>query len=115
MRQVLVKTAAPAMLVLSGMVTSATNAALLVQSGGLVGNGVPTVAVVVGCVAEVAVAVKSSGSGANVSPVTGACVSVTGTSVAAPGSVATGSSVAVGVVVSPDACPLQADKASVSS
>src|SRR5687767_11425586 len=59
MRQVLVKVAPPVTLLLSGMVTSVTKDALFVQSGGLVGAGVPTVAVSVGRVADVSVAAIS--------------------------------------------------------
>jgi hypothetical protein len=55
MRQVLVNVVPPTILVLSGMVTSVTNNALLVQSGGLVGMGVPTVGVAVSGVAGVSV------------------------------------------------------------
>ena len=63
MRQVLVKVVPPATLVLSGMVISVTNEALLVQSGGLVGKGVPTVGVSepANSVADVAVAEEFSG------------------------------------------------------
>src|SRR5688572_7343201 len=59
MRQVLVNVEPPATVLLSGMVTSATKEALLVQSGGLVGAGVPTVAVSDGSVAEVSVVAAS--------------------------------------------------------
>src|SRR5688500_6401885 len=55
MRQVVVKVVPPATFVLSGMVISATNEAWFVQSGALVGTGVPTVGVMVGGVDRVAV------------------------------------------------------------
>jgi hypothetical protein len=55
MRQVLVNFVPPTMFVLSGMVTSVTNKALFVQSGGLVGMGVPTVGVAVSGVPGVSV------------------------------------------------------------
>jgi hypothetical protein len=55
MRQVLVNLVPPTIFVLSGMVTSLTNRALLVQSGGLVGMGVPTVGVALGGVTGVSV------------------------------------------------------------
>jgi hypothetical protein len=71
MRQVFVKVVPPATLVLSGMVISVTKEALFVQSGGLVGKGVPTVGVAVGNVAEVSVTV---GSAVNISVETGASV-----------------------------------------
>ena len=54
MRQVLVKSAPAATSLLSGMVTSATNVARLVQSGGLVGLGVAGGEVLVGSVVDVA-------------------------------------------------------------
>src|SRR5688572_2437464 len=59
MRQVLVNVEPPATVLLSGMVTSATKEALFVQSGGLVGAGVPTVAVSDGSVADVSVVATS--------------------------------------------------------
>src|SRR5215216_1025991 len=54
MRQVLVKSAPAATSLLSGIVTSATNVAWLVQSGGLVGTGVAGGEVLVGSMVEVA-------------------------------------------------------------
>ena len=81
MRQVFVKSVLGAMSSLSAMVTSATKAALLVQSGGLVGMGVSGVGVALACVEGTSVAVGIStktavwvavGVGAAVS--TGACV-----------------------------------------
>src|SRR5688572_10203776 len=79
MRQVLVNVEPPGTVLLSGMVTSVTKEALFVQSGGLVGAGVPTVAVSDGCVAEVSVAATSVEPGADAS----VAVVPTGTSVVA--------------------------------
>jgi hypothetical protein len=81
--------------------------ALLVQSGGLVGMGVPAVAVADGRVAEVAVAAVSSAGGAVVSVAAGASVVETG-------AVVCGASVAVEAGGSVAAPPLQADRASVN-
>src|SRR6266498_2116584 len=107
-RQVLVKVVPPATLVLSGMVTSATNEALLMQSGTLVGRDGSRVGVcATSGVAEVAVAEVSGGGTVNVSARTGA-------SVLDISAVATGLSVTVTVAVSAGACPLQADKTSAS-
>jgi hypothetical protein len=84
------------------MVTSVTNRALLVQSGGFVGMGVPTVAVAVGGVAGVSVtAAVSDGIAAGGSVIETSAV-------AASGSVG----VEAGSVADP---PLQADRASASS
>jgi hypothetical protein len=107
MRHVLVKVVPPATLVLSGMVTSATKEALLVQSGALVGRDGSTVG---DCAAAgvdwVAVAEISGEAGADVSVIAGGSVMETGAVVA-------GTSVAVTVAVSASACPLpQADKTS---
>src|SRR5690349_10252298 len=101
-RHVLVKVVPPAILVLSGIVTSATKEALLVQSAAFAGCSVPTVAVTVNGVAEVAVAEVSGEAGIAVSALGSA--SVMETSV-----VATVPSVAVTVAVSAVACPPQAD------
>jgi hypothetical protein len=96
------------------MVTSVTNMALLVQSGGLVGMGVPTVGVALGSVPDVTVAdaavtaVPSAGA-AVVSVAAGASVVEAGAAVV-PASVAAG---ARGSVAIPP--PLQADKASANS
>ena len=107
MRHVLVKAVPPATLVLSGIVTSATKEALLVQSGALVGRDGSTVGVCAASgVDDVAVADTSGEGGADVSVIAGG--SVTDTS-----AVATGDSVAVTVAVSTSACPPpQADKTS---
>jgi hypothetical protein len=75
-RQVFVKVVPAPIAVLSGMVTSATNAALFVQSGALVGMGVPDVGVESGCVVEAEVSVAMEFSGAGVSVAAGASVSV---------------------------------------
>jgi len=107
-RQVLVNFVPPAIFVLSGMVTSATKEALLVQSGALVGRDVPTVGVAVNGVEDVTVAEVSAGNGVNVSVVTGASVmeiSAVGTWVSV--------SVNGDVAVAAGTCPLQADRASV--
>ena len=108
-RQVFVKIVPPATLVLSGMVTSATKEALLVQSGTLVGRDRSVVGVSAAAEGVVDVAVAEvSGSGA-------LDVSVTaGASVMDISAVATGPSVAVTVAVSAAACPLQADETSAS-
>jgi hypothetical protein len=88
------------------MVTSVTNRALFVQSGGFVGMGVPTVGVAVSGVAGVSVTEAVSVMGVP-------AVSVAmGGSVTEAGVVAAGASVAVdagGCVAAP---PLQADRAS---
>jgi hypothetical protein len=97
-RQVLAKGVPATMGVLSGMVTSVTKAALLVQFGSLVGLGVVGVEVVPGgdCVPAVAV----------VSVVVGVAACVTGASVGAV--VAVGACVFVDVAtgISVEACAL---------
>src|SRR5512134_2310935 len=109
MRQIFVNLVPPATAVLSGMVISATKEALLVQSAGLVGNGVPRVGVMVGCVAEVCVADAPAEGVVEVSV-------VAGDSVMARLAVAAGVSVAgTAAAVSVGAPPLQADRASVIS
>jgi hypothetical protein len=62
MRQVLVKVVPPATFVLSGIVTSATKVALLVQSGELVGMDASTVGVagVAGVSVSAGVSVKAA-------------------------------------------------------
>jgi hypothetical protein len=89
MRHVFVKAAPAVILLLSGMVTSLTNFALLTQSAAFSGTN--------------AVAV---GEGVAVSPVTGITISV-GALVVAGGAVVAGT--AVGVSVACAACPPQAD------
>jgi hypothetical protein len=103
MRHVLVNVVPPTMLVLSGMVTSVTNRALFVQSGGLVGMDASTVGV--GGVAGVSVIAGTSGGVVAASVVAGASVMEI-SAVAAGGSVA----VEAGASVAPP--PLQADRAS---
>jgi hypothetical protein len=108
MRQVFVNLVPPATLVLSGIVISATKEALLVQSAGLVGNGVPRVGVMVGSVAEVCVAEASARGVVEVSVAAGGSVTDTR-------AVATWVSVGEAVAASVGAPPLQADKTSVTS
>src|SRR5688572_19572056 len=105
MRQVFVKVVPPAILVLSGMVTSVTNRALLVQSGGLVGIEGSTVGV--DDVSGVSVT-ATVGEGAVV-----AASVVAGASVMEMSAVASGGSVEVEAEGSVAVPPLQADRASV--
>jgi len=60
MRHVFVKAVPEGIMSLSAMVTSWTKAALLVQSGGLVGMGVSGVEVALACTEGVSVAVGAS-------------------------------------------------------
>jgi hypothetical protein len=98
-RQVLVKTAPPTTLLLSGMVTSVTKDAPFVQSAGLVGWGRTGVKVAVGNTADVSArdVFVRSGVSASVFVATGACV-VAGCDV----------SLDVGILVCSGVCPVQA-------
>jgi hypothetical protein len=108
MRQIFVNRVPPATSVLSGTVISATNEALLVQSAGLVGNGVPSVGVIVESVAEVWVADTSTEGVVEVSVAAGGSVIDTR-------AVATWVSVGETVAISVGAPPLQAERMSMTS
>jgi hypothetical protein len=109
MRQIFVNWVPPATSVLSGIVISATKEALLVQSAGLVGKGVPRVGVIVARVAEVCVAEASAEGVVAVSVATGDSAMATVTVAACVSVAGTASTVSVG------APPLQADRTSVIS
>ena len=92
-RQVLVKIVLATTLLLSGIVTSVTKDALLVQSGELVGKGVAETEVALACTDGVSV---------------GVCVTV-GVSVTVSVAVTTILAVVVGVLVSVRVCGAQAE------